>query len=402
MAFGNTVQARVDLDITPFRRGLLSAQSELGKFSNKLSAGKVLTSILSGVGIGSGFAIAEKAAGMIASYWEKAAKAAESVAAFSERSADAVTGRLRDRNTPEQNLAFDRKEEARLFAEAGTNKDPVAAAEALAKANELQRKNDAVERKLAAEAQAKLANAEQTQEAKLSTAKAARAALERKIAFDQIDAAGKIAWIEDEILENAMAIANAQDPAARLEAENRRIELFEEIRKIKEEDEQATEAAAKKALDAELALRAEKEATIAIVRKKEAEANQARSQASAAYATANRDRVAFTVDAAAAGRGTSTEQRRAQRILQLEAQARQAYDSNYTTETRDQSGNRITETGEQRSARLLAQADKLRGDFGSRLNSADRNPMAAAQKTLDDSLAELKSIAAALAASGTQ
>lgn len=85
MPTGNTVQARVDLDIGPFRRGLLSAQSELGKFSTKFSAGKVLTSVLQGIGLGSGFAVAEKLAETIAGAitggsregWDNALKAAQ-------------------------------------------------------------------------------------------------------------------------------------------------------------------------------------------------------------------------------------------------------------------------------------------------------------------------------------
>lgn len=121
---------------------------------------------------------------------------------------------------------------------------------------------------------------------------------------------------------------------------------------------------------------------------RDAAAAQARvAEAAKDLATANRDRVAFGVDEAASGkRGTSGEQRTAKRIADLEARARRAYDrGGVSSDRRDQQGNRISETGEQESSRLLREADELRNGLGNRLKSSDRDPLKAHKEALAES-----------------
>ena len=121
----------------------------LVEISKKLTAGRILESVLGGVGIGSGFALAEKAAGLIASYWENAAKSAESIAASSDRATDSVMKRIGLRETDEQALtkakARSAKADAALRADSGESPEESAnlkeAAEAAALALEtLQKK----------------------------------------------------------------------------------------------------------------------------------------------------------------------------------------------------------------------------------------------------------------------
>lgn len=100
--------------------------SALGEISKKLTAGRILESVLGGVGIGSGFALAEKAAGLIASYWENAAKSAESIAASSDRTTEIFMKRIALRETEEQALtkAKARASKADAALRADTGEDP--------------------------------------------------------------------------------------------------------------------------------------------------------------------------------------------------------------------------------------------------------------------------------------
>lgn len=72
----------------------------------KFSSGQIGSSILSGLGLGTGFAVAQKAAEVIASYWQKAAESAQKIEASSTRAADAFEKRMALRRTPEQELAL--------------------------------------------------------------------------------------------------------------------------------------------------------------------------------------------------------------------------------------------------------------------------------------------------------
>ena len=195
----------------------------------------------------------------------------------------------------------------------------------------------------------------------------------------QVDLEKKLA----EIVELRAAMQKRSDDereAAAREAERAAAE------RARAESDRAKAAAA--ALDdiierTEAALKAERDYADAVAASKRATDD---------LATANRDRVAFGVDAAASGgRGTSEEQRRARRIRQLEEEAARAYDrGGRVTERRDQKGNVIRETGEQEAARKLAEADALRGGFGNRLASGERDPLAAQKQNLQDALEAAK------------
>jgi hypothetical protein len=72
--------------------------------------------VLGGIGLGSGFAIAQKAAELISSHWEKAANAAKEIADSSTRATEAVIARIRINETSEQKLARLQRETANLRA----------------------------------------------------------------------------------------------------------------------------------------------------------------------------------------------------------------------------------------------------------------------------------------------
>ena len=231
---------------------------------------------------------------------------------------------------------------------------------------------------------------------------------ERSIILAQLDDLGKIAYMQDEINQlvlEEVSLGNSQ--AERTTAYIRRLELAEEIRliesKITEESKRQTDedkkqaAAEKKSADeAERKAKADRDAAEQSVRRANANVAAAKSD----LATANRDRVAFSFDDAADGkRGTPEDRRRARRVRELEERARRAYDrGDRTTDTRDQHGRRIVETGYEMSKRLLGEADAVRRGFGNRLNSADRDPLAAQKKSLVAALNEAATLTGILKA----
>lgn len=86
--------------------------------SKKFTGSDIAKQFVGGLGIGSGMAIAEKAAGMIAEYWKSAAESAERVAAMTDRQLKAVEASLKLRRTDEQELAILQEKQARLTANA--------------------------------------------------------------------------------------------------------------------------------------------------------------------------------------------------------------------------------------------------------------------------------------------
>lgn len=119
----------------------------LGEITKKFSGGKLMESLASGLGIGSAMQIAEKAAGLIAGYWERAAKHAEAIAKFSDRTTDAILKQIGLRRTDDQTLALDKQKlgmlelialqaELKAGSEWATDADKQKAAEARANAEE--------------------------------------------------------------------------------------------------------------------------------------------------------------------------------------------------------------------------------------------------------------------------
>lgn len=70
----------------------------------KFSASQIGTSVLSGLGIGSGFAIAERAAEQVLNYFKEAAEAAKRIEEYSTRGLEAFESRMRLGRTDEQEL----------------------------------------------------------------------------------------------------------------------------------------------------------------------------------------------------------------------------------------------------------------------------------------------------------
>jgi hypothetical protein len=87
--------------------------SLFGEITKKFTGGKILESVLGGVGLGGGFAIAEKAAALISKHWEDAAKSAEAIAKSSDEATDYVLKRIGLRETEDQALAKARQRSAR-------------------------------------------------------------------------------------------------------------------------------------------------------------------------------------------------------------------------------------------------------------------------------------------------
>lgn len=358
----NVVKASIEMDVSPFKRGLMSAQSELGKFSQKLSAGKTLTAVLSGVGLGSGFAIAEKAAAMIAGYWERAAKAAEAIATASDSATESVLSRIRLNETDQQKSLRLAKEIASARGKAeeatvglSTDEDRVRAAQLIAEAEKKELELAILRKKINAE----------------------DAAARQKAAADQQSAAAELqASVE------AAAADNARKEKARADAAEKAEQELSAIAKERHAEDQAA---------ADINYESAKKLTE--LYKDQAAAKKSATDARRDLATGNRDRVAFGVDEAASGqRGTPAEQRQARKIKKLEEEARRAFDSGVSTTTTDARGNRITESGEQRSARKLREADKLRDDMTGRLKSSELDPLKAYKEAVKISEEALVSI----------
>lgn len=89
-------------------RGSKKASSELDKLSStlskKFSASDIGKSVLGGLGLGSGFAVAQQAASLIVGYWQRAAEHAKFIADQSDRQLEAVRQRISLERTPSQNL----------------------------------------------------------------------------------------------------------------------------------------------------------------------------------------------------------------------------------------------------------------------------------------------------------
>lgn len=220
----------------------------------------------------------------------------------------------------------------------------------------------------------------------------------REQAFEEADAAERLRMIQEDVAAAQAAVSSAvAGTIERREAELRLIEQEGRERKeIAKQEKEAADAAAKW-LDEII----EKTAEALANQKAFADATQAAAAASQRaagaeqdLATANRDRVAFGVGEAASGeRGTREEQRQARRIRGLEERARRAYDRGAgVAESRDQRGAVVRETGEQQSARLLAEADALRRGFGNRLVSSERDPLAAQKTSLLEALNEAQTL----------
>jgi hypothetical protein len=85
----------------------------------KLALPDISKSVLGGLGLGSGFAVAQKAAEQITGFWQRAAESAQKIASYSDRQLAATERLLRRRRTDEQEiskLADDRAAKERAVA----------------------------------------------------------------------------------------------------------------------------------------------------------------------------------------------------------------------------------------------------------------------------------------------
>jgi hypothetical protein len=113
------VSAKFIADVEGMLRDLKRAENATGKataamdkevdkfaknFKRKFSLGEVGKDVLRGLGIGSGFAVAQQAAQFIADQWKEAAQRAQEIEAISGRIAASVVSRMDARKTDEQLL----------------------------------------------------------------------------------------------------------------------------------------------------------------------------------------------------------------------------------------------------------------------------------------------------------
>lgn len=127
-----TLRAELALYTDAYRQGCIDAakmteqtgqkiQGEWDKVANsidkKFSGGFFARSMLSGVGLGSGFAVAQKAAEMISGYWKEAADAAKSIADSSDKQLASLEQMLRLRRDDSQELTKLAIDQNRLYKE---------------------------------------------------------------------------------------------------------------------------------------------------------------------------------------------------------------------------------------------------------------------------------------------
>lgn len=114
--------------IKEFRRAERAAQASTGRIgaevdkmaktlSKKFSMGDIGKSVLSGFGLGSGFAVAQQAADVLVGQFERAARAAENVEAATAATFNALDQQLRKRRTDEQELNKLLNDQARITRE---------------------------------------------------------------------------------------------------------------------------------------------------------------------------------------------------------------------------------------------------------------------------------------------
>lgn len=113
---------RVTASLTKNERALESIKRKFG-------AGDLFKGILAGVGIGTGFAVAEKVAELISEHWKAAAESAKKVLEYAEKTTESVLKGIAAGQTDEQKLKFAEKDFSRtqsalMGAQSSVDADP--------------------------------------------------------------------------------------------------------------------------------------------------------------------------------------------------------------------------------------------------------------------------------------
>ena len=229
-----------------------NAASSVGEIAKKFTGGKILESLLGGVGLGSGFAVAQKASELISDYWKKAAESAEKIADFSTKTANALVERLDLRKSDDQRLQTEKRrlevleQQEALAAEnakssAATDNDRKKASEAIAAAEEQRLK--VAKMQIAADEKANSKKKQQNEE----ITKLKKQAQDSQ-AKELEDVKG-LEYIKKRIADLEKERLNSKIPEAeRLKAS---IALFEFRKKERDIEQKAAEAAAKIKQDAD-------------------------------------------------------------------------------------------------------------------------------------------------------
>jgi hypothetical protein len=106
--------ARIDAEVDRLARNV----------KRKFSAGDIGKDVLRGLGIGSGFAVAQQAAEVISNYWRESAESAKSIEASTQRALNATLAMIKARQSPEQQLTTLRKQYAAAEAELAAARVP--------------------------------------------------------------------------------------------------------------------------------------------------------------------------------------------------------------------------------------------------------------------------------------
>lgn len=381
-SFSSTLRAILEMDIRPFKAGLKQANSILAVFKKEISAAGGGGFFGKAFGVGAvvqAFRTTIQAAQDARAEAEKFKQPIDAATASVARYGDALDGlkknisdagvvtlsfftragemagqqmsrtigllQGRSLDETDRNIA--------ISEEAGANADKLSDPKALEEARkrgEERSKEQAREREKAAK----------EAEERRKKAQKEYADAERKVILAQLDGFGKVAYLQDEILQAVMEEANAVDETAKIEARQRRLEIAEEIRQVEvditKENQKQLETLRNRAKEAKKAYE---------------EAVDAKNKILAAeigdVIKAENERLPTLDELQAGGRGTAEDRRQAREIAKKEAEAKRLQGrTDIKFNDRDARGNARSETGEERARRLEAEAKAKRDDLADR------------------------------------
>lgn len=365
MSFSPQITAKLGLDTAGLKRGVVTAESVMagaGKaLQKKLGLQDGFKSIVAGLGLN-----IQDLADKIASPWKSAAESAKAIEESTRRTTSLVIAGIRQGNSPEQNLAFGRKQFGRT-----------------------QRQLEALQGVIGKqEDNFVLGGIPIPNLSKLSNQKDAAALVEelQRIGNENDKLAADIKKQNDEYADQKSSLLDLRevrrDGAAELIVAYRELDkLFDKMSRTafgtmerrKAELEVLKQQDKVSSIREQRAERARKLATEYV------DASDRTDRLKRDAATAQRDRISGSIEDIAAGQGTPTDQARAREVLRLEQQARRQNLSGFA------------EAG----LASLSRADQLRlGITG--LDSKSRDPLASSREAILDSERHLARIAQSL------
>lgn len=333
MAFTPEVKARLSLDNTPFQRALTATVAQAGaagddigkKLQRSFGPGDVFKGLLQGVGIGSLETIVDR----ISDGFRTAAEQAERIAESAARSLGIYERIFASRRSDEQNLAVNRREQARLQAElAEANRTATTESRSWNAFTQRWDMKSTVTKAADPEKAAQIAQ-------RLAELSAEEVSLTGKIAANKAKAAEAT---QQEIKQQETGLQRLEDQRreferSQLSAEDRLRVLHQERAALAADEDDEYESQVKRKerileldrqISAASAERLDNVRRIAQLEEQLRNAETALASAKQDMATAERDRYSFTVEEVAKGGGGISQRQRAKalEILRLESQAK--------------------------------------------------------------------------------